>query len=166
MAMSTATAAMQPISAIDAEHEPAHSRLFEQTQRKRDTIVAEQPTKRQRTVRIRLTYHGVMIEFGYSAEDNVPIHELEQSIDTMLRREGWAGMPQPSAPASTNGAGGAKRAATWVDPEYDNSGDPRCPVHHKTLKQGTYGSFCPAKADLSKGESANDKGYCNLKFKE
>jgi hypothetical protein len=154
---------ISPISAEDAERET--ERLFDT---RKEPTVAEQPTtKRQRAVRIRLTYHGVMIEFGYSAEDNVPIHELEQSIDTMLKREGWAGLPQPAA--STNGSSvqnGAKPKAQWVDPEYDNSGDPRCPVHHKTLKQGTYGSFCPAKADTGKGESANDKGYCNLKFKE
>jgi hypothetical protein len=161
--MSTIVASMQHISAADAERET--EQLFSDTQRKARDIVAEQTTKRQRTVRIRLTYHGAMIEFGYSAEDNVPIHELEQSIDTMLRREGWAGMPQPAAPAAA-GSNGAKRAAAWVDPEYDQSGDPRCPVHHKTLKQGTYGSYCPSKADEAKGESANDKGYCNLKFKE
>lgn len=160
--MTTIIETMQPISATDAENEPTNSRLFAQAQRKRESIVAEQSIKRQRAVRIRLAYHGVMVEFAYSAEDSVPIHELEQSIDTMLRREGWAA-PAAAPVAGTNGA---KRAATWVDPEYDNSGDPRCPVHHKTLKQGTYGSFCPAKADLGKGESANDKGYCNLKFKE
>lgn len=148
-----------PISAADAERET--EQLFD---RKERSIVAEQTTKRQRAVRIRLAYHGVMVEFAYSAEDSVPIIELEQSIDTMLKREGWTA-PIQSVPA-TSTTGNGKKAATWVDPEYDNSGDPRCPVHHKTLKQGTYGSYCPAKADAGKGEAANDKGYCSLKFKE
>lgn len=117
--------------------------------------------KRKRATSIQLTYHGAMVGFTFSADDAIPVSELEQMIDTMLRREGWEGVPQPGT--ATNGA---KKKAEWVDPEYDQNGDPRCPVHHKTLKQGQYGSYCPAKADAAKGESANDKGYCNLKFKE
>jgi hypothetical protein len=159
--MSTAVQAMTRITAADAERET--ERLFEP---QRSNIVADQPTKRQRAVRIRLAYHGVMVEFAYSTADNVPIVELEQSIDTMLRREGWTA-PIQSVPAlSTVGTNGAKTKGQWVDPEYDQNGDPRCPVHHKTLKQGTYGSYCPAKADTAKGEAASDKGYCSLKFKE
>lgn len=144
------------ITKADAENET--DRLFDGKER----IVAEQSAKRKRAVRIRLAYHGVMVEFAYSAEDNVPIHELEQSIDTMLHREGWTGMPQPPRQAMDQTA--PKPPPLWVDPEYDHNGDPCCPVHRKPLKQGTYGSYCSSKA--SQGQAANDKGYCSLKFKE
>lgn len=156
------TASLGRISAQDAERET--NRLFD-TSKGASIVAEEQTAKRKRAVRIRLAYHGALVEFAYSAEDSVPIHELEQSIDTMLKREGWTGGLQPTATNTTTGGNG-KKPATWVDPEYDNNGDPRCPVHHKTLKQGTYGSYCPSKADAVKGEAANDKGYCSLKFKE
>lgn len=124
-------------------------------------ITFDKPRKRQRGVTIQLTYHGALVSFAFSADDNVPIVELEQSIDTLLKREGWAAMPQPSANAV---GGNGKAKATWVDPEYDDNGDPICPVHRKSLKQGQYGSYCSAKA--KDGQVANDKGYCALKFKE
>lgn len=113
--------------------------------------------KRKRAVAIQLAYHGANITITFNAEENVPIVELEQMVDTILKREGWAA--PSAAPAIV-----ARPVQQWVDPEYDENGDPHCPVHHKPLKQGTYGSYCSARA--AAGESANDKGYCALKFKE
>jgi hypothetical protein len=92
-----------------------------------------------------------------SAEDDVPVRELEQSIDTLLRREGWSGAPTPAAGAS-------KPKAEKVKPFYDGDGEACCPVHRKPLKEGQYGLYCSSKA--STGEVANDKGYCNLRFIE
>jgi hypothetical protein len=113
--------------------------------------------KRNRAITLGLIYHGAIVSIAFSAEDNVPINEIEQMVDTILRREGWGA--QNSAPPPT-----PRPPAEWVDPEYDNNGDPCCPVHHRPLKQGTYGSYCSARA--AAGESANEKGYCSLKFKE
>lgn len=123
--------------------------------------VADDTYKRQkRSVTVQLFYHGAPVSFGYAPEDDVQIHDIEQRIDTLLKREGWTGAPQPAASVAGNG----KRKATYVDPEYDRNGDPICPVHGKVLKQGDYGLYCSAKA--KEGEEANAKGYCALKFKE
>lgn len=123
--------------------------------------MADTPTKRKRGVSIQLAYRGVLVTFSYSADDALPIVEMEQSIDTLLKREGWAA-PTPA----TNGSGltpKGKPKSEHVEPEYNSNGDPICPVHKKVLKQGNYGLYCPSKAT---GDDANDKGYCRLKFKD
>lgn len=64
----------------------------------------------------------------------------------------------------TNGGATTPRAAQRVDPIYDGSGGPVCPVHKKALREGQYGLYCSAKA--SGDEAQNDKGYCSLRFKD
>lgn len=126
-----------------------------------DALEFNQPRiKRQRSITIQLNYHGALVTFGFSAADNVPVVELEQSIDTLLRREGWKGIDSAPPPVLP---GPGKTNAQYVDPFYNNDGEACCPVHRKPLVDGRYGPYCSSKA---KGdESANDKGYCNLKFK-
>jgi hypothetical protein len=58
---------------------------------------APRPAKRQRGVSIQLCYHGAPITFTFEANGAPQIHEIEQSIDTLLKREGW-GVPQASFP--------------------------------------------------------------------
>jgi hypothetical protein len=126
-----------------------------------ETLEFSQPkAKRQRAITIQLNYHGALVSFNFSATDNVPIVELEQSIDTLLRREGWKGVENAPAPTL---AGPGKSKAQYVDPLYNNDGEACCPVHRKPLVDGRYGPYCKSRA--SGDESANDKGYCNLKFK-
>jgi hypothetical protein len=120
------------------------------------------PTKRQRAVTIQLQYHGALVSFSFSASDNVPIVELEQSIDTLMRREGWSGAEQNAQPPVLAGPG--KTKATYVDPIYDGNGEACCPTHRKPLAEGRYGPYCQCRA--REGEVANDKGYCALRFKQ
>lgn len=51
-----------------------------------------------------------------------------------------------------------KPKAERVSPEYNAAGDACCPKHHKPLKQGQWGLYCPAKDD------STERGYCALKF--
>ena len=123
--------------------------------------MADTPAKRQRGISIQLAYRGVLVTFSYAADQSMPVAEMEQSIDTLLTREGWAA-PTPA----TNGAGitpKGKPKADYVEAIYNDDGDPCCPVHNRKLTEGRYGPYCTAKA--RDGEVANDKGYCNVKFK-
>lgn len=64
-----------------------------------------------------------------------------------------AGPPTtPSAPS------GAKPKAQRVAPAYDAGGEACCPKHHKALREGKFGLFCPAK------DESTERGYCALKF--
>lgn len=118
------------------------------------------PAKRQRGVTIQLVYHGAPVTFTFDANGAPQIHEIEQSIDTLLKREGWS---TPQLAQATNG-NGKKPASERVAPIYDGDGQPCCPVHKKPLSEGRYGLYCSAKA--KDGQAANDKGYCALRFTE
>lgn len=60
-----------------------------------------------------------------------------------------------AAPAATPSA---KPKAQRVQPEYDAGGEACCPKHHKPLREGKFGLFCPAKDD------STERGYCALRF--
>lgn len=62
----------------------------------------------------------------------------------------------PAAPAAA--AQPPKPKAQKVEPEYNGAGEACCPKHHKVLKTGQWGLFCPAKDD------STERGYCALKF--
>ena len=63
--------------------------------------------------------------------------------------------------AAPAGAGQARTPkAERVTPEYDGAGDACCPKHHKVLKEGRWGLYCPAK------DETTARGYCALKFAE
>ena len=65
-----------------------------------------------------------------------------------------------AAPSAPHPAPRAK--AQTVEPFYRQDGTACCPVHTTPLSQGSYGLYCSTKA--KPGESANPKGYCNLRF--
>ena len=67
--------------------------------------------------------------------------------------------PSP-APSATPAAGQQRKPAERVEPAYKPDGTPCCPKHHKPLKTGQWGLFCPAKDDTT------ERGYCSLKFAE
>lgn len=115
--------------------------------------------KRRRAVTVQMCYHGALVSFSFDAETNITRHEIEQSIDTLLKADGWSAIPTPQAAAN-----GAKKAAERREPAYNDNGEAICPVHRKPLKQGQYGWYCSAKA--KEGEAANDKGYCSIRFTE
>ena len=125
-----------------------------------DLDFTPKPPKRQRSISIQLNYHGALVTFGYGAVENVPVIELEQCIDTMLRREGWRGVENAPAPV-LHGLG--KVMAQYVDPLYNDDGEACCPVHRYPLVDGRYGPYCKSRA--TGDQAANDKGYCNLRFK-
>ncbi len=111
------------------------------------------PAKRQRGVTIQLCYHGALVCFTFAADGAPQVHEIEQSIDTLLKRDGWGGAPTGSTTA-------AKPKAEKVKPFYDGDGAACCPVHRKPLKEGQYGWYCSAK------DPSTERGYCALKFTE
>ena len=65
-----------------------------------------------------------------------------------------------SAAAPAGASQARKPKAERVTPEYNADGDPCCPKHHKVLKEGRWGLYCPAKDDTT------ERGYCALKFAE
>ena len=100
------------------------------------------------------------------APDGLHIHCAYQgtlaSIPAAVKRLQDAGLLElvnmhRAAPA----AGQARKAeAERVTPEYNADGDPCCPKHHKVLKEGKWGLYCPAK------DETTARGYCALKFTE
>jgi hypothetical protein len=142
-----------------SSHTNGHAPTHAQDTRAQDTVA--KGAKRQRAITITLHYHGAPVTFHFSAADNVPIVELEQSIDTLLRREGWGGVAPTPAPLLP---GPGKTKAQYVDAIYDGDGEACCPVHRTPLADGRYGRYCPARA--RDGEATNAKGYCALRFKD
>jgi hypothetical protein len=51
-----------------------------------------QEPKRERGVEIQMVYHGAVVSFTFEAAIAPTVHEIEQSIDTLLRRAGWSGV--------------------------------------------------------------------------
>lgn len=117
--------------------------------------------KRQRGVAIQMVYHGAVVSFGFEASIAPTVHEIEQSIDTLLRREGWSGVTPPAKPLLLPAG---REQAEYVDPIYDGNGEACCPVHRTPLNQGRYGRYCSQRA--AGGQAANAKGYCALRFKD
>lgn len=117
--------------------------------------------KRQRGVDIQMVYHGAVVAFSFDAAVAPTVHEIEQSIDTLLRREGWSGVTPPAAPIRLPAG---REMAEYVDPVYDGDGQACCPVHRTPISQGRYGWYCTQRA--REGQAANAKGYCALRFKD
>jgi hypothetical protein len=63
----------------------------------------------------------------------------------------------PDAPVTAPAAPRQAKRQT-VEPEYDGDGTPCCPVHHKPLREGSYGLHCTSK------DPTGRNGYCDLKF--
>ncbi len=67
-----------------------------------------------------------------------------------------------AAPAASQAQ--RKPGAPRLAPAYNGDGTACCPVHNRPLSEGRFGLYCSARAGA--GETANDKGYCALKFAE
>lgn len=119
------------------------------------------PTKRKRAVIVQLSYHGALVGFHYAADAEMTVHELEQCIDTMLSRPGWA---EATTQAAATPA--PRRPLEAVRPNYNGDGEACCTVHRDTpLRQGQRGGwYCPARAKGN--EAANEKGYCAIRFED
>jgi hypothetical protein len=120
-----------------------------------------QEPKRERGVEIQMVYHGAVVSFTFDAAIAPTVHEIEQSIDTLLRRSGWSGV-KPAAEPVLLATG--RESVQYVDPIYDGDGAACCPVHRTSISQGRYGWYCSARA--TGDQAANAKGYCALRFKD
>lgn len=120
-----------------------------------------QEPKRQRGVSIQMVYHGALVSFTFDAAVAPTVHEIEQSIDTLLRRAGWSGVTPPKEPIVLPAG---RELAEYVDPVYDGDGVACCPVHRRPISQGRYGWYCSQRARGD--QAANEKGYCSLRFKD
>lgn len=106
---------------------------------------------------IHVAFQGIPVDLQVSDKK---IADIEQLINGLLKR-GWQAPPMPKG---GGGFGGQPR----TKPAYDDGGNPCCPIHNKRLSEREWEGrkfwSCPAKADQGKGEKANAKGYCSLKF--
>ena len=116
------------------------------------------PAREQRTtIRIEVAPDGLHVTAEYTGT----LAALPDAIER-LRAAGvleLVAASRPSAQASAAPAG-QRKGAKRVEPEYNSDGDPLCPKHHKPLKNGQWGLFCPAKDDTT------ERGYCALRFAE
>lgn len=67
--------------------------------------------------------------------------------------QGAAGAPSPTPAAALSDPYEELPPVVQAPPQ------PVCPFHHKPLRNGKFGPFCPSQA--SDGSPANEKGYCN-----
>ena len=121
------------------------------------------PRELRTTIRIEVAPDGLHVTAEYTGT----LAALPDAIER-LRAAGVfelvaASRPSSSAQASP-AAGQPRKGADRVEPVYKPDGTPCCPVHHKSLTEGRFGLYCPAKAQP--GEQANAKGYCSLRFAE
>ena len=100
------------------------------------------------TIRIEVAPDGLHITAEYVG--------TLSSIPAAVERLRAAGVLDLVKPAAQQ----ARKPAERVEPVYKPDGTPCCPVHHKPLKQGQWGLYCPAKDD------STPRGYCALKFFE
>lgn len=70
----------------------------------------------------------------------------------------------PAAGQAQLGQAQRKPGAPRITPAYTDDGTACCPVHNRPLSAGRFGPYCSARAGA--GETANDKGYCALRFAE
>ena len=124
------------------------------------------PRELRTTIRIEVAPDGLHVTAEYSGT----LAALPDAIER-LRAAGVfelvaASRPSSSAPATpppAAPAAGQRQAAQRVEriePTYTAAGDALCPKHHKPLKQGQWGLYCPAK------DESTVRGYCALKFAE
>ena len=118
---------------------------------------APAPPREQRTViRIEVAPDGLHI----SAEYTGTLASIPEAVER-LRAAGVLDLVQASRTTTTTApapAGQQRKPAERVEPAYKPDGTPCCPKHHKPLKTGQWGLFCPAKDDTT------ERGYCSLKF--
>ena len=115
------------------------------------------PAREQRTtIRIEIAPDGLHITAEYVGT----LGSIPAAVER-LRAAGVLDLVAASKPAQASApAQQPRKAAERVEPEYNSAGEPLCPRHHKPLKNGQWGLYCPAKDDTT------ERGYCALKFAE
>lgn len=113
-----------------------------------------QRTPQQQVITIEAVCDGYIVRVEYTGTVASIPHAVARLRAAGLEPSAQTNNAQPS----TAQAGGRRHGK--VKPEYNADGDLTCPVHHKVLKEGKWGLYCPAKDD------STDRGYCNLKFEE
>ena len=118
---------------------------------------APAPPREQRiTIKLEIAPDGLHITAEYVGQ----LASIPAAIER-LRAAGVLELVASSKPAQAAPAPAQQRKpAERVEPAYKPDGTPCCPIHHKPLKQGQWGLFCPAKDD------STPRGYCSLKFSE
>lgn len=111
----------------------------------------ERRGEKQANIQISISPAGLTVLVEYTGA----VSSIQAAIER-LQKAGVMDLVQSSKPAAP--APAAKGKAQRVQPEYNADGDPCCPKHHKPLREGNYGLYCPAKDD------STERGYCNLKF--
>ena len=109
-------------------------------------------------IQISLSPAGVTVVLEYTG----PISSVASALER-LRAAGVVDLVEKSRPAPAPAqlpVGNSRPKAAKVAPEYNGSGEPCCPKHHKPLREGQYGLYCPAKDDTT------ERGYCALKFQD
>ena len=117
---------------------------------------APAPPREQRiTIKLEIAPDGLHITAEYAGQlESIPA-ALER-----LRAAGVFNLVAASKPAQASPTTGQRKPAKRVEPEYNADGDPCCPKHHKPLREGKFGLYCPAKDDTT------ERGYCSLRFAE
>ena len=113
------------------------------------------PREQRTTIRIEIAPDGLRISVEYTGT----LGSIPAAVER-LRAAGVLDLvkPAPVAQQARKPAQQQRKPAERVEPEYNSAGEPLCPVHHKPLKQGQWGLYCPAKDDTT------ERGYCSLKF--
>lgn len=118
------------------------------------------PRELRTTIRIEVAPDGLHISAEYAGTlESIPaaIERLRAAGVLDLVKPTQAA-PPPAAPAA--GQRQAVQRVERIEPTYTAAGDALCPKHHKPLKQGQWGLYCPAK------DESTVRGYCALKFAE
>lgn len=112
---------------------------------------SRKPARQDLTITITARIDGFDTEVCYTGS-------IEQLLAVTKRLRELGAEPVSAKPAATSPAAPQRTKSTKVTPEYDASGEPCCPKHHKPLKTGQFGLYCSAKDD------SQERGFCALKF--
>ena len=113
------------------------------------------PREQRTTIRIEVAPDGLRISVEYTGT----LGSIPAAVER-LRAAGVLDLVATSRPSGQASAPAqqARKPAERLEPAYKPDGTPCCPKHHKPLKTGQWGLFCPAKDDTT------ERGYCSLKF--
>jgi hypothetical protein len=104
------------------------------------------PTRQELTITVKATIDGFPVDVCFSGS-------IDQLLGVTKRLREMGAAPTVAAPPT-------RKAAERVQPTYNGAGEPCCPKHNRTLKEGQYGLYCSAKDDTT------ERGYCALEFKD
>ena len=110
------------------------------------------PAEKQANIKISGELNGLAVTVEFTAAiSSIPAAiERLKAIGLSAAQRSLTPTAAPAAPQHTKTA--------KVAPEYNDAGDACCPKHHKPLREGQYGLYCPAK------DNTTERGYCALKF--